>query len=282
MEPVDTHIKKQLDSLIEAIGAKLNSDVVSVVSPIVPGVDRRLRRAIEVQSGRKKSVAVILDTQGGLAEVVERMVAAIRFNYREMVVIVPDQAMSAGTIFALSADRIMMDYFSRLGPIDPQFEKDDKLVPALSYLNQYERLNQKAENGKLTSAEYALLSKLDLGELYQFEQARELSVELLVKWLSQYKFKGWILTETRKEEVTQEMREERAQGIATLLNDTERWHSHARGIDMDTLRNEVGLKIDSLADHQALHQNVRTYFELLRDYMVRQRLVSFIHSRGFF
>ena len=28
-----------------------------------------------------------------------------------------------------------------------------------------------------------------LGELYQFEQARELSVELLINWLSRYKFK---------------------------------------------------------------------------------------------
>ena len=282
MQPVDTHIKKQLDSLIEAIGTELDSDVVSVVSPILPGVDRSLRRAIEEQSCRKPAVAVILHTPGGVAEVVERMVDAIRFNYDEMLVIVPDRAMSAGTIFALSADRIMMDYFSRLGPVDPQFEKGDDLVPALSYLNQYERLNQKAEDGELTSAEYALLSKLDLGELYQFEQARELSIELLVKWLSQYKFKGWTHTETRGVEVTQELRERRAQEIATLLNDTERWHSHARGIDMNTLRDEVGLKIENLAHLPTLHKNVRTYFELLRDYMVRRRLMSFIHSRGFF
>ena len=49
-----------------------------------------------------------------------------------MTVIVPDGAMSAGTIFALSADRIMMDYFSCLGPIDPQIEKDDN-----SYVRSY-------------------------------------------------------------------------------------------------------------------------------------------------
>ena len=77
-----------------------------------------------------------------------------------------------------------MDHLSCLGPIDPQIERDDKLVPALSYLNQFERLNAKAAQGQLTTAEYALLDKLDLGELYQFEQARELSVELLIKWLS--------------------------------------------------------------------------------------------------
>ena len=69
--------------------------------------------------------------------------------------------MSAGTIFALSADRIMLDYFSCLGPIDPQIEKEGRLVPALAYLSQFERLNAKAEAGALTTAEYALLSKLD-------------------------------------------------------------------------------------------------------------------------
>ena len=44
--------------------------------------------------------------------------------------------MSAGTIFALSADTILMNYFSALGPIDPQIEKDGKSASALSYLIQ--------------------------------------------------------------------------------------------------------------------------------------------------
>ncbi len=34
-----------------------------------------------------------------------------------------------------------------------------------------------------------MLNKLDLGELYQFEQARESSIDLLIKWLTQYTFK---------------------------------------------------------------------------------------------
>ena len=155
---------------------------------------------------KKSSVAVILDTPGGVVEVVERMVTALRSLYDGVTVIVPDRAMSAGTILALSADRIMMDHLSCLGPIDPQIEKDGRLVPALSYLNQYERLNEKAQEGVLTTAEYALLNKLDLGELYQFEQARELSQDLLIKWLSQYKFKNWTRTETKQEPVTEAMK----------------------------------------------------------------------------
>ena len=176
----------------------------------------------------------------------------------------------------------MMDFFSCLGPIDPQIEKENKLVPALAYLNQFQRLNKKATDGELTSAEYALLSKLDLGELYQFEQARELSVELLVKWLSRYKFKGWNKTETRGAEVTDSMKQERAQRIAALLNDTARWHSHARGIDAKTLRDEVGLKIDSLEDVPELYKSIRKYFDLLKDYMNRHDLYSFVHAKGYF
>ena len=282
MQPLDFNIKYQLDWHLNAIGNALDADVVAFVSPILPELDRRLRDAIEAVAEKKRSVSVILDTPGGVVEVVERMVATLRSNYEDMTVIVPDRAMSAGTIFALSADRIMMDYFSCLGPIDPQIEKDGKLVPALSYLNQFERLNKKAQDGVLTAAEYALLSKLDLGELYQFEQARELSVELLVKWLSRYKFKGWDKTETRGVEVTKQMKQKRAQHIADLLNKTARWHSHARGIDVKTLRGEVGLKIDNLAEEPSLYRSIRTYFDLLKDYMDRQKLYSFVHTKGYF
>ena len=183
---------------------------------------------------------------------------------------------------ALSVDRIMMDYFSCLGPIDPQIEKDGKLVPALSYLNQFDRLNEKARNNSLTTTEYALVSKLDLGELYQFEQARELSIELLVKWLSKYKFKRWKNTENRKVPVPDEIRVKRAKEIAALLNETARWHSHARGIDKKTLHDEVGLQIEDLSDKSTLHNYMRTYFELLKDYMLREQLFSFVHTRGYF
>ena len=282
MRPLDDHIRGQLTLHLEKIGTTLDADVVAIVSPILPGLELRLRDAIDALPDKKDSVVVILDTQGGVVEVVERMVTALRHVYGNVTVIVPDRAMSAGTIFALSADRIMMDHLSSLGPIDPQIERDGKLVPALSYLNQFERLNNKAQAGALTTAEYALVSKLDLGELYQFEQARELSIELLIKWLSNYKFKNWIKTKDRQLEVTPKMKEDRAKEIAAHLNNPERWHSHGRAIDMRTLQEEVRLKIDDLADNAILHQDVRDYFELLKDYMHREQLMSFIHTREYF
>jgi len=132
-------------------------------------------KSVEMFKDRRARMAMILETPGGIVEVVERMVHVIRYHYGEVHFVVPDHAMSAGTVFVMSGDKIFMNYFACLGPIDPQIEKDGKLVPALSYLNQFQRLSDKAEKGTLNTAEFALLNKLDLGELYQFEQARELS-----------------------------------------------------------------------------------------------------------
>ena len=283
VRPLDRHIRDALTTRLNLIGESFQSDVVAIVSPILPGLELRLRDAIDALTPeRLSSVVVILDTPGGVVEVVERLVTTLRSTYAQVTVVVPDRAMSAGTILALSADRILMDPLSCLGPIDPQIEKDGKLVPALSYLQQFERLNNKAQEGQLTTAEYALLSKLDLGELYQFEQARELSIELLIKWLSQYKFKDWTKTETRGLDVTPDMRMARAKEIADLLNDTERWHSHGRAIDMRTLQHEVGLKVDDMGTIGEVHKKVRGYFELLKDYMQREQLYSFVHTREYF
>ncbi len=210
------------------------------------------------------------------------MVGAIRNFYDYVSFLVPDRAMSAGTIFVLSGDEIMMDYFSCLGPIDPQIVRNGELVPALSYLRQFERLNQKADDGQLTTAEFALLERLDLGELHQFEQARELSNELLVKWLCKYKFKNWRETATRGLKVDAEMKSERAAEIAEILSDNERWHSHARGLNLAILEQEIGLEINDYSNNAELTKNIRYYFHLLRDYMQRERLPSFVHTREYF
>jgi hypothetical protein len=282
LRPLDNHIKLQLDSYLSEIERELDADALTIFSPILPGLEGTVRNAIERLTQRKQRVTIILDTVGGVVEVVERIVETVRHVYQEVVVIVPDKAMSAGTILALSADSIMMDYFSCLGPIDPQVEKDGRLVPALSYLNQFERLNAKAVAGTLTTAEFALLNKMDLGELFQFEQARELSVELLIKWLTNFKFKDWAATSTSGLLVTDDMKRQRAREIAAALNDPERWHCHGRPIDKQTLTSELGLLIDDFSTSPQLNRAVRGYGDLLTDYMKRGRLPSFVHSREYF
>ena len=280
---VDSVVKARLDASLTELEGKLGADVVTYYGPIVYRSDDLLRRAVETIGGdRQAKLAVILDTPGGVVEIVERMVDLIRHHYRELVFIVPDRAMSAGTVFVMAGDAIMMDYFSRLGPIDPQVEKEGKLVPALSYLAQYRRLIKRAREGNLSDAEFALLAQFDLAEIHQYEQARHLTVNLLRKWLAAYKFKNWETTEGRGLPVDDAMRENRAREIAEALSDNERWHSHARGISMQTLLEELNLRIDDFGADPELGRLIRGYYELLRDYLARENLMRFAHTRNFF
>ena len=124
MRPLDDHIKNQLDTYIAEVGKQLGDvDTMSISGPIIPNVDQCIRDAIEMKTSIAETLAIILHTPGGIVETVERMVQIIRNFYKKVIVIVPDSAMSAGTVFTLSADEIMMDYFSQLGPIDPQIWK---------------------------------------------------------------------------------------------------------------------------------------------------------------
>lgn len=282
MQPLDSQIRVHLDKLLGEIGTALAADAMAILSPIYPGLENRVRQALDMVHTKKNTLVIILDTQGGIVEVVERMVATIRHFYREVIFIIPNRAMSAGTVFVMSGDRIMMDFFSCLGPIDPQIERDGKLIPALAYLAEFDRLNDIAAKGKLTAAEFALLNKLDLGELHYFKQAKELSTDLLKNWLSTYKFKNWTITETTKMQVTKEIREKRAEEIANKLNETQKWHSHGRGITIRTLREEIGLKVEDFAENADLSGKISEYFGLLLDYMKREKFATFVHAEKYF
>jgi hypothetical protein len=155
-------------------------------------------------------------------------------------------------------------------------------VPALSYLSQFQRLCQKADSGQLNTAEYALLNKLDLGELHQFEQARELSIDLLEKWLSQFKFKDWTKHSSTGAPVTADEKRARAKEVGVALNNNERWHSHGRGIGRETLTQEIRLRIDKIEDCPDLLSSLTEYFALLKDYMDREQYGTFVHTREFF
>ncbi len=174
-----------------------------------------------------------------------------------------------------------MDYFSVLGPIDPQVVRDGKLVPALSYLVQHERLLEKAQNGNLTNAEFAILKGMDLAELHQFEMAKDLSVSLLVRWLASYKFKDWSERETSRMPVSQTDREARAREIADALMDNRRWGSHGRGIHLKVLVEELNLRIDDFGRSPELSRAIHDYYSLAVDFIVRNDISHFAHSRGF-
>ena len=282
--PVDRQ-QEVLNQYLSRLEDVLQADVLTIFGPIYPGLDNIVRRTVEQLRNRRARIAVVLDTVGGVVEVVERMVTVIRHHYNEVYFLVPDRAMSAGTVFVMAGDQIFMSYSSCLGPIDPQIEKDGKFVPALSYLNQYKQLYEKAESGQLNTAELVLLNNLDPGELYQFEQARQLSHDLLTNWLSTYKFKDWDTHSSTGAPVTPEEKRERAEEIAKALSKHERWRSHGRMISRDTLtlRSEgLHLKIEKIEDNPDLSSALDNYVGLFKDYMQREQLDLFIHTREYF
>lgn len=181
----------------------------------------------------------------------------------------------------MSGDAIHMDYYSVLGPIDPQIESPDgNLIPALGYLVRYENLLTKANAGNsISTAEMEILLSFDQGRLYSFEQARDLSVALLEEWLCKYKWKNWTVTETTRIPVTDEMKRDRAREIAKSLNDINIWRSHGLGINIHQLRDILKLKIDDFGQNNKLNKIVRRYHQLLTDYMSKMRHRSVVHTR---
>ena len=279
---LDTLVQKDLDQRLQDIKGYLKCEVLSIYGPIFPWLDIQLKNIIEdlASKNNKKhnKCVILLDTPGGSVEVVEKMANIIRRHYQNVSFIVPYQAMSAGTILTMSGDSIYMSYHSVLGPIDPQIYKNKKFVPALSYLYQFEDLIKKSKTEPLTTPELILLEKLDLGELHTFKEARDLSIELLQKWLSKYKFKNWTKTESSKIDVSEQMKIDRAKEIAEKLSDNKRWHSHSRGVSRETLQDELNLKIDDLDTDKELSDLVYSYFDLLVEIFIKERIESYIHS----
>ncbi len=156
-------------------------------------------------------------------------------------------------------------------------------MPALGYLVKWQELLDKARAGTLTLAEVQLMIEgFDQAELYQYEQARELSVTLLKEWLVEYKFKNWTVTETNKHPVTAEMRRQRAEEIARALNDTDRWHSHGTGISMAILQRDLNLQIDDLDRDPTRSEQVKQYDGLLADYLAKRGNGGVLHTVGRF
>lgn len=279
------YVESELTRRLNKIEDHLDCDVITCIHPISQPMDDLIRDAIEDIEKRRKKLLVILETNGGSIETAERIADVFRYHYPDEVnFLVPNFAMSAGTVLVMSGDNIFMDYYSILGPIDPQVRnRDGTFVPALGYLEKYDELIKRSNRGSLSAAELAfLIQKFDPAQIHRFEQARDHSVDLLKKWLVQYKFKNWQITETGKKAVTAKMRETRAAEIAKALNDTKRWRSHGRGLSMDVIKSGLNLLISNFGDEPELNKRVRSYYRLLQDHMSGKGHTMALHTRNGF
>ncbi len=280
----DDLVRIELKASNKKLADHLKSDVLVLKAPIRFGLDDTIRNEIETlhnpadgKDKRPAALSVILETTGGYIEVVERIYNVFRRHYSHVDFIVPNWAYSAGTVLVLSGDEIYMDYYSVLGPIDPQLEtENDRFVSGLGYLAKYKELTDAINHAGSTEevrAEVAYLFKrFDPAELFDMEQAKKHAEDLLEEWLSRHKFKGWNETETHKNPVSEPERRARARAIAETLGNPERWHTHGRGIGMrELIGDEIKLKIKDFGADKDLNERIRNYYGLFIDYCKKMR-----------
>lgn len=288
MQLFDSTVKDTVNQRLAALEAHFKADVVFYYGSIQPYITKSFRDFIEklkAEPDPKDRLVVVLNTPGGSAEAVEKMVEIIRFHYKEVFFVVPDFAMSAGTILCMSGDKIFMDYSSALGPIDPQVFNGKEWVPALGYLDKVEQMLARARDNTLSNAEFLVLQGIDLALLSRYEQARDLTVTLLKQWLVDYKFKNWTTHRTdparRGQPVTHQEKVDRAEEIAKALGNNKLWHSHGRMIGPGALA-RLRLEIDDYSGNLTLRGMIRDYNDLLVEYIARGNMQLFMHSRLYF
>jgi len=188
-------------------------------------------------------VDIYLETPGGSAEAVEEIVKCLRSRFDQVSFVVSGEAKSAGTIMVLSADEILMTETGSLGPIDAQVKIGRSVVSAYDYKEWTEGKREEAEKvGKLNPFDATMVAQISPSELSGVYHALKYAEELVVDWLVKYKFRNWVVTETRKVPVTEEMKVKRAEEIARELINHARWRSHGRSIKAEDL-DEIGLKV---------------------------------------
>lgn len=277
-----------LQQLNKDVGEAMGGDCVFINCGMRPPLDDEFRVVIEEikTNSDQQHLIVVLETNGGFMETVERLVAVMRTHYERVSFVIPNFAYSAGTVLALSGDKIHMDYYSVLGPIDPQYrDSDGKFLPGYGYLAKFKEITEvinESQSADACRAELAyLVQKFDPALLFHIEQGIEHGISLISEWLPKYKFKDWERTATKGKKVTAEMKKSRAKQIAATLGDASKWHSHGRGIPMkDLAGSDIKLLIDDFGQDENLNDKVKNYHGLAVDYFTNKLGVSgYIHSQ---
>ena len=145
--------------------------------------------------GPTYKISLVLQTLGGSTPAAWRLINLVRMFCDELEVIAPEKCMSAGTLIALGADKIVMTKQATLGPIDPSIQHPlSPQIPGVAghspcpvsveSVNSY--LDAVRERGGTIDAALQELSRqihpLVLGETFRStRQIRELAEKLLTK-----------------------------------------------------------------------------------------------------
>jgi hypothetical protein len=191
-----------------------------------------------------KGLDLILHSPGGDPTAADSLVRYTRARFTNVRVIVPIAAMSAATMWSLSADEIVMGAHSQLGPVDPQMNLGRGFVPAGAIKRNFERAQREcADDPRLLSGWVPTLQQYFPGLLEMCDDYTRLSKELVEEYLVSYMFRR------RKNKAAL------ASAAAEFFAKDDVHIAHSRGIGRDKLR-AIKLRVTNLEDDPALQDLV--------------------------
>jgi len=213
-------------------------------------------------------VDMIIVTPGGSAEQVAKFVDRLRPRFASVTFILPSMAMSAGTIFVMSGNEIIMGSNAYIGPIDPQVpNKEGRYVPAQALLTliadiqkRGQELLQNGQNPLWTDLQ--ILRQIDGKEIGNALNASKYSIELVENYLYNFKFATWT-THSDGRPVTEADKRARANKIAESLCDHEQWKTHSRGITREAAWSECQIKTTYAESIPGFDRALRRFWALI-------------------
>ena len=196
-----------------------------------------------------KNLSFYIETPGGSGEAAEEIAKLLRNKYDYVDFIIVGECKSAGTILAMCGDEIYLNDTGSLGPIDAQIQIGRSIGSAHDYMKWGESKMEEANKyGQLNNFDALMVAQITPNELVGVQHSLDFGKELVTNFLKEYKFKNWEITETEGKLVDDALRQERAEEIAEKLANHSQWKSHGRALKIDTLRKDIGLKIEDLSD----------------------------------
>jgi ATP-dependent protease ClpP protease subunit len=192
---------------------------------------------------RAKGLDIILHTPGGETAATESIVDYLRSMFGDDVrAIVPQLAMSAGTMVACSCKSIIMGKQSSLGPIDPQFGG----VPAHGIIEEFTRASMeiKQDQSKIYVWQ-PIIAKYNPTLIGECQKAIAWSDTIVKEWLKT----GMLADDPDKDA--------KCDTIVKELGDHALMKSHSRHLSMSRCK-EIGLKIESMEENQDLQDAILT------------------------
>jgi len=190
---------------------------------------------------RTKGLDLILHTPGGETAATESLVDYLRSMFgTDIRAIVPQLALSAGTMIACACKEIIMGKHSSLGPIDPLFLG----VPAHGVVEEFKRAFEeiKADPAKVRVWQ-PIIAKYQPAFIGECEKAAEWANEMVKEWL----LSGMLKDKDDAEQV--------ADKIIKELGDRALTKSHARHLSFAKCH-QMGLKVIALEDDPELQDAV--------------------------